>query len=134
MVTAKEIAKRARVFRSTVQRALSGSPKISVVAKKRILQTAEALGYRPNRSGKSRSSSSGRTWSDERMEPITSRERLALEHRGSDGVPIDNNGVVSSIHQVAYRRPRITGGARRSNCNWQVLRLPNGDILLVHPR
>ncbi len=35
---------------------------------------------------------------------MTSRERvrLALEHREPDRVPIDNNGIVSSIHEVAY--------------------------------
>ncbi|MGA2765355.1 MAG: uroporphyrinogen decarboxylase family protein [Spirochaetia bacterium] len=30
------------------------------------------------------------------------RVRLALEHREPDRVPIDNNGIVSSIHEVAY--------------------------------
>lgn len=35
---------------------------------------------------------------------MTSRERvrLALNHKEPDRVPIDNNGVVSSIHEVAY--------------------------------
>jgi uroporphyrinogen decarboxylase len=35
---------------------------------------------------------------------MTSRERvrLALEHREPDRVPIDSNGIVSSIHEVAY--------------------------------
>jgi len=35
---------------------------------------------------------------------MTSRQRvkLALEHREPDRVPIDNNGIVSSIHEVAY--------------------------------
>lgn len=30
------------------------------------------------------------------------RVRMALKHREPDRVPIDNNGVVSSIHEVAY--------------------------------
>ena len=30
------------------------------------------------------------------------RVRLALDHREPDRVPIDNNGFVSSIHEVAY--------------------------------
>jgi uroporphyrinogen decarboxylase len=35
---------------------------------------------------------------------MTSRERVrvALQHREPDKVPIDNNGIVSSIHEVAY--------------------------------
>ena len=35
---------------------------------------------------------------------MTSRERvrLALNHEEPDRVPIDNNGIVSSIHEVAY--------------------------------
>jgi hypothetical protein len=36
---------------------------------------------------------------------MTSRERVrtALLHVEPDRVPIDNNGLVSSIHEVAYR-------------------------------
>lgn len=36
---------------------------------------------------------------------MTSRERVrrALGHQEPDRVPIDNNGIVSSIHEVAYR-------------------------------
>jgi len=35
---------------------------------------------------------------------MTSRERVraAVNHREPDRVPVDNNGVVSSIHEVAY--------------------------------
>jgi len=35
---------------------------------------------------------------------MTSRERVraALEHREPDRIPVDNNGIVSSIHEVAY--------------------------------
>ena len=49
MVTAKEIAEAAHVSRSTVQRALTGSISISRGTKKRILDIAKTLGYRPNR-------------------------------------------------------------------------------------
>jgi len=36
---------------------------------------------------------------------MTSRERLrlALEHKEPDRVPVDNNGIVSNIHEVAYK-------------------------------
>ncbi|MBN1838157.1 MAG: hypothetical protein JW820_20030, partial [Spirochaetales bacterium] len=36
---------------------------------------------------------------------MTSRERVrkALYHQEPDRVPVDNNGIVSSIHEVAYR-------------------------------
>ena len=36
---------------------------------------------------------------------MTSRERVrkALDHQEPDRVPIDNNGIVSSIHEVAYQ-------------------------------
>jgi LacI family transcriptional regulator len=49
MVTAKEIARAARVSRSTVQRALTGSASVSRETRKRILKIAGTLGYRPNR-------------------------------------------------------------------------------------
>jgi LacI family transcriptional regulator len=49
MVTAKEIARAAHVSRSTVQRALTGSVSVSRGTKKRILDIAKTLGYRPNR-------------------------------------------------------------------------------------
>jgi LacI family transcriptional regulator len=49
VITAKEIAEAARVSRSTVQRALTGSPSITRSTKKRILDIARTLGYRPNR-------------------------------------------------------------------------------------
>jgi LacI family transcriptional regulator len=49
VVTAKEIAEAARVSRSTVQRALTEHPSISRASKKRILDIARSLGYRPNR-------------------------------------------------------------------------------------
>ena len=49
MVTAKEIALVARVSRSTVQRALSGSPSVSRGTRTRVLEIARTLGYRPNR-------------------------------------------------------------------------------------
>jgi LacI family transcriptional regulator len=49
MVTAKKIAEAAHVSRSTVQRALSGNPKVSSETKTRILRLAKALGYRPNK-------------------------------------------------------------------------------------
>jgi len=36
---------------------------------------------------------------------VTSRERVrkALNHHEPDRIPIDNNGIVSSIHEVAYQ-------------------------------
>src|SRR5574340_471644 len=36
---------------------------------------------------------------------MTSRERVraSLRHEEPDRVPVDNNGLVSSIHEVAYR-------------------------------
>jgi len=36
---------------------------------------------------------------------VTSRERIrkALNHHEPDRIPIDNNGIVSSIHEVAYQ-------------------------------
>ncbi len=49
MVTAKKIAEAAKVSRSTVQRALSGSEKVAPRTKKRILTIAGTFGYRPNR-------------------------------------------------------------------------------------
>ena len=49
MVTAKEIAIAARVSRSTVQRALSGSARVSRDARQRILGIAKSRGYRPNK-------------------------------------------------------------------------------------
>jgi LacI family transcriptional regulator len=49
VVTAKEIAKAARISRSTVQRALSGNPSVSGETRKRILEIARSAGYRPNR-------------------------------------------------------------------------------------
>jgi LacI family transcriptional regulator len=49
VVTAKEIAEAARISRSTVQRALSGSPSVSRETRKRILEIAHSAGYRPNR-------------------------------------------------------------------------------------
>jgi LacI family transcriptional regulator len=48
VVTAKEIAEAARVSRSTVQRALTGHPSISLGAKKRIMAIARDLGYHPD--------------------------------------------------------------------------------------
>ena len=47
-LTARDIAEAAQVSRSTVQRALSGDPKISDESKKHILAIARRLGYRPN--------------------------------------------------------------------------------------
>ncbi|MBA7645209.1 hypothetical protein ES703_52963 [subsurface metagenome] len=36
---------------------------------------------------------------------MTSRERVrkTLDHKEPDRIPIDNNGIVSSIHEVAYQ-------------------------------
>jgi len=49
MVTAKKIAEATHVSRSTVQRALSGNPKVSKQTKIRILRMAKEMGYRPNK-------------------------------------------------------------------------------------
>jgi LacI family transcriptional regulator len=49
MVTAKKIAEAAKVSRSTVQRALSGDPRVAERTKARVLKIAVSLGYRPNR-------------------------------------------------------------------------------------
>ena len=49
VATAKEIAKAARISRSTVQRALSGRPSVSGETRKRVLRIARSAGYRPNR-------------------------------------------------------------------------------------
>ena len=48
---------------------------------------------------------------------MTSRERvrLALNHEEPDRVPIDNNGIVSSIHEVAYANLLRTSGCRRTS-------------------
>jgi uroporphyrinogen decarboxylase len=45
---------------------------------------------------------------------VTPRERvrLALNHRESDRIPVDNNGIVSSIHEVAYANLLASLGAR----------------------
>jgi LacI family transcriptional regulator len=50
--TARDIAEAARVSRSTMQRALSGDPRISQGAKKHVLANERKLGYRPNRNAR----------------------------------------------------------------------------------
>jgi LacI family transcriptional regulator len=47
--TLQDIADACGVTRATVSRALSGSPGVGAVARARITETAERLGYRPNR-------------------------------------------------------------------------------------
>jgi LacI family transcriptional regulator len=49
MVTAKRIAEAAQVSRSTVQRALSGNPRVAEETRTRVQEIAASFGYRPNR-------------------------------------------------------------------------------------
>jgi LacI family transcriptional regulator len=49
MMTAKMIAEAAGVSRSTVQRALSGDPKIAAKTRDRVLEIARSLAYKPNK-------------------------------------------------------------------------------------
>jgi LacI family transcriptional regulator len=48
-MTAKSIAQEAGVSRSTVQRALSGDPKIAPKTRDRVLEIARSLSYKPNK-------------------------------------------------------------------------------------
>ena len=49
-VTILDIAKKLNVSTTTVNKALSGKPKVSSRTRKLVLETAEQLGYRPNKS------------------------------------------------------------------------------------
>lgn len=51
--TILDVASRAGTSKSLVSLALSGSPKVSAASRKRILQAAEELGYRPNATARS---------------------------------------------------------------------------------
>ena len=48
-ITITELAKRLGVSACTVNKALSGKPKVSDTTRRRVLAEAERLGYRPNR-------------------------------------------------------------------------------------
>jgi LacI family transcriptional regulator len=49
-VTILDIAKQLGVSTTTVNKALSGKPKVSDNMRKRVIETSEAMGYRPNKS------------------------------------------------------------------------------------
>ena len=50
--TLVDVARLSNVSRSTASRVLSGSPRVSSVTRAAVLQAAEELGYRPNRSAR----------------------------------------------------------------------------------
>lgn len=49
MVRQKDIAERLGISRELVSYALNGNPRVSAETRRRVLQTAQELGYRPNR-------------------------------------------------------------------------------------